>query len=80
MIKSDILSSQERIEQTIKTQEEIIMDMINRFNDELLKHKSTMKKDMEKREIMKMLFLSNLRLPEWYTQKLKQLELKWSKL
>jgi hypothetical protein len=24
------------------------MDMINRFNDELLKHKSTMKKDMEK--------------------------------
>ena len=25
---------------------------------------------------LKMLFLSNLRLPEWYTQKLKQLELK----
>lgn len=47
-IKSDILSSQERIEQTIRTQEEIIMDMINRFNDELLKHKSTMKEDMEK--------------------------------
>ena len=47
-IKSDILSSQERIEQTIRTQEEIIMDMINKFNDELLKHKSTMKEDMEK--------------------------------
>jgi len=47
-IKSDILSSQERIEQTIRTQEEIIMDLINRFNDELLKHKSTMKEDMEK--------------------------------
>lgn len=47
-IKSDILSSQERIEQTIRTQEEIIMDMINRFNDELLTHKSTMKEDMEK--------------------------------
>ena len=47
-IKNDILSSQERIEQTIKTQEEIIMDMINRFNDELLKHKSTMNEDMEK--------------------------------
>lgn len=47
-IKSDILSSQERIEQTIRTQEEIIMDMINRFNNELLNHKSTMKEDMEK--------------------------------
>jgi len=47
-IKSDILSSQERIEQNIRTQEEIIMDMINRFNNELLKHKSTMKEDMEK--------------------------------
>ncbi len=47
-IKSDIVSSQERIEQTIRTQEEIIMDMINRFNDELLTHKSTMKEDMEK--------------------------------
>ena len=47
-IKSDISSSQERIEQTIKTQEEIIMDMINRFNEELLKHKTSMKGDMEK--------------------------------
>jgi hypothetical protein len=47
-IKSDILSSQERIEQTIKTQEEIIMDMINKFNEELLKHKTTMNEDMQK--------------------------------
>jgi hypothetical protein len=46
-IKNDILYSQERIEQTIKTQEEIIMDMINKFNDELLKHKTTMLKDMQ---------------------------------
>lgn len=47
-IQNDILSSQERIEQTIKTQEEIIMDMINRFNEELLKHKNTMIEDMQK--------------------------------
>ena len=40
--------SQERIEQTIKTQEEIIMDMINRFNEELLNHKTSMKENMEK--------------------------------
>ena len=46
-IKSDILSSQERIEQTIRTQEEIIMDMINKFNDGLLQHKSSMKEDIE---------------------------------
>ena len=46
-IKNDILSSQERNEQTIRTQEEIIMDMINRFNEELLQHKSSMKEDIE---------------------------------
>ena len=46
-IKSDIVSSQERIEQTIRTQEEIIMDMINKFNDVLLQHKSSMKEDIE---------------------------------
>ena len=46
-IKSDILSSQERIEQTIRTQEEIIMDMINKFNEGLLQHKSSMKEDIE---------------------------------
>jgi hypothetical protein len=47
-IKNDIFSSQERIEQTIKTQEEIIMDMINKFNEELLKHKTTINEDMQK--------------------------------
>jgi len=46
-IKGDILSSQERIEQTIRTQEEIIIDMINKFNEELLQHKSSMKEDIE---------------------------------
>ncbi len=46
-IKGDIISSQERIEQTIRTQEEIIMDMINKFNDVLLQHKSSMKEDIE---------------------------------
>lgn len=46
-IKGDIVFSQERIEQTIKTQEEIIIDMINKFNEELLQHKSSMKEDIE---------------------------------
>ncbi len=46
-IKNDIFSSQERNEQTIRTQEEIIMDMINKFNEELLQHKSSMKEDIE---------------------------------
>ena len=46
-IKGDIISSQERIEQTIRTQEEIIMSMINKFNDVLLQHKSSMKEDIE---------------------------------
>jgi len=46
-IKGDIISSQERIEQTIRTQEEIIMDMINKFNEVLLQHKSSMKEDIE---------------------------------
>ncbi len=46
-IKKDISLNQERMEQTIKTQEEIIMDMINKFNDQLLIHKSQMKEDVE---------------------------------
>lgn len=46
-IKSDIFSSQERLEQTIRTQEDIIMSMINKFNEELLQHKSSMKEDIE---------------------------------
>jgi len=46
-IKKDISFNQERIEQTIKTQEEIIMDMINKFNEQLLVHKSQIQKDVE---------------------------------
>jgi len=46
-IRKDISFNQERMEQTIKTQEEIIMDMINKFNDQLLIHKSQMQKDVE---------------------------------
>ncbi|MHA1509666.1 MAG: hypothetical protein ACTSO6_13295 [Promethearchaeota archaeon] len=46
-LRGDIISSQERLEQTIRTQEEIIMDMINKFNEELLQHKSSMKEDIE---------------------------------
>jgi predicted RNase H-like nuclease (RuvC/YqgF family) len=46
-LRGDILTSQERLEQTIRTQEEIIMDMINKFNEELLQHKSSMKEDIE---------------------------------
>ena len=46
-IKNDISLNQERMEQTIKTQEEIIMDMINKFNEQLLMHKSQIQKDVE---------------------------------
>jgi DNA repair ATPase RecN len=46
-MKKDFSFNQERMEQTIKTQEEIIMDMINKFNDQLLIHKSQMQKDIE---------------------------------
>jgi len=46
-IRKDISFNQERMEQTIKTQEEIIMDMINKFNEQLLIHKSQMKEDIE---------------------------------
>ena len=46
-IRKDISFNQERMEQTIKTQEEIIMDMINKFNEQLLIHKSQMTKDIE---------------------------------
>jgi len=46
-IKRNISLNQERMEQTIKTQEEIIMDMINKFNEQLLIHKSQMQEDVE---------------------------------
>ena len=46
VIKKDILLSREQIEQTIKTQEEIIMDMIKTFNEELLNHKNSVLGDI----------------------------------
>ena len=47
VIKKDILLSREQIEQTIKTQEEIIMDMIRTFNEELLNHKNSVLGDIQ---------------------------------
>ena len=46
-IKKDISIQQQQFENTIKTQEEIIVDMINRFNDEFLKHKTRITTDLE---------------------------------
>ena len=40
-------SNQLQFEETIKTQEEIIMDMINRFNEEFIKNKSRVIADLE---------------------------------
>ena len=37
----------QRIEETIKTQEEIIMDMIKKFNDEFYQHKTNVLEDLE---------------------------------
>lgn len=47
-IRKDIMLSREQIEQTIKTQEEIIMDMIKTFNEELLNHKNSVLGDIQK--------------------------------
>lgn len=47
LLKKEITTSQDRIEQTIQTQEEIIMDMIAKFNDEFLKNKSQMAVDIK---------------------------------
>ena len=46
-IKKDISIQQQQFENTIKTQEEIIVDMINRFNDEFLKNKTRVTTDLE---------------------------------
>lgn len=46
-IKKMLQSTQDRIEETIKVQEEIIMDMIKKFNDEFYKHKSIVLGDLE---------------------------------
>lgn len=37
----------QRIEETIKTQEEIIMDMIKKFNNEFYQHKTNVLEDLE---------------------------------
>jgi len=46
-IKKMLHTTQERIEETIKVQEEIIMDMIKKFNEEFYKHKSNVLDDIE---------------------------------
>ena len=46
-IKKMLRTTQERIEETINVQEEIIMDMIKKFNDEFYKHKSDVVQDLE---------------------------------
>jgi len=46
-IKKMLHTTQDRIEETIKVQEEIIMDMIKKFNDEFYKHKSDVVQDLE---------------------------------
>jgi len=46
-IKKMLQTTQERIEETIKVQEDIIMDMIKKFNEEFYKHKSNVLGDIE---------------------------------
>jgi len=46
-INKETYYNREQIEEKIKVQEEIIMDMIKKFNDEFFKHKSKISEDME---------------------------------
>ena len=50
-LKKEVSTNQnimlQRIEETIKTQEEIIMDMIKKFNEEFYQHKTTILKELE---------------------------------
>jgi len=46
-LKNDHNSNQRRMEQTISTQEEIIMDMIKKFNDEFIQHRTNILQDFE---------------------------------
>jgi len=46
-LKNDLNSNQRRLEQTIGTQEEIIMDMIKKFNDEFIQHRTNVLQDLE---------------------------------
>lgn len=62
-IKKMLHTTQERIEETIKVQEEIIMDMIKKFNDEFYKHKSNVLGDIEsiknQQDILKITYTIN---------------------
>jgi len=46
-LKNDHNSNQRRMEQTISTQEEIIMDMIKKFNDEFIQHRTNILQDFK---------------------------------
>jgi len=62
-IKKMLHTTQERIEETIKVQEEIIMDMIKKFNEEFYKHKSNVLDDIEaiknRQDILKISYTVN---------------------
>jgi hypothetical protein len=53
----------QRIEETIKTQEEIIMDMIKKFNNEFYQHKTNVLGDLEhiknQQDVLKISFTVN---------------------
>lgn len=46
-VSKELYYNREQIEEKIKVQEEIIMDMIKKFNDEFFKHKSEITQDLE---------------------------------
>ncbi|MBY9002464.1 MAG: hypothetical protein KGD73_00680 [Candidatus Lokiarchaeota archaeon] len=62
-IKKMIHTTQDTIEETIKVQEEIIMDMIKKFNEEFYKHKSNVLGDIDtiknKQDILKISYTVN---------------------
>ena len=62
-IKKMLQTTQARIEETIKVQEEIIMDMIKKFNEEFYKHKSNVVGDIEaiknRQDILKISYTVN---------------------
>ncbi|MHA1824670.1 MAG: hypothetical protein ACTSXM_12505 [Promethearchaeota archaeon] len=62
-IKKMLQTTQERIEETIKVQEEIIMDMIKKFNEEFYKHKSNVLDDIgaikNRQDILKISYTVN---------------------
>jgi hypothetical protein len=62
-IKNQITIDQQKMHETVNTQEEIIMDMINKFNEEFLNHKSEVLKNLEQiksqQDILKISFTLN---------------------